>query len=66
MTLSRAQILEKVWDYDFRGSSNIVDVYVNQLRRKMNALGATGSLTTAWGGGYKPVEMTQKGELSSA
>jgi len=37
MTLSRAQILEKIWDYDFQGSSNIVDVYVSQLRQDERA-----------------------------
>jgi two-component system OmpR family response regulator len=61
MTLSRAQILEKIWDYDFQGSSNIVDVYVSQLRRKMNALRATASIETVWGIGYKLVEKAPKG-----
>jgi len=56
MTLSRAQILEKIWDYDFQGSSNIVDVYVSQLRRKLKALGSTASIATVWGVGYKLVE----------
>ena len=34
IALSRAHIVERIWDYDFDGSSNIVDVYVSQLRRK--------------------------------
>ncbi len=58
MTLSRAQILERLWDYDFQGSSNIVDVYVGQLRRKLKALGVTASLATVWGIGYKLVATT--------
>ena len=29
MALSRTQIVERIWDYDFEGSSNIVDVYVS-------------------------------------
>ena len=37
IALSRTQIVERIWDYDFEGSSNIVDVYVSQLRRKLKA-----------------------------
>jgi len=65
MTLSRAQILEKIWDYDFQGSSNIVDVYVSQIRRKMSTLGATAAIMTVWGVGYKLVEMMPKHAHSS-
>ena len=66
MTLSRTQILEKIWDYDFQGSSNIVDVYVSQLRRKFDALGADAAITTVWGIGYKLVETGSKRGRSSA
>jgi len=55
MALSRTQILEKIWDYDFQGSSNIVDVYVSQLRRKLKASGTNAQITTVWGIGYKLV-----------
>ncbi len=64
-TLSRTQILEKIWDYDFQGSSNIVDVYVAQLRRKLAALRSTATIATVWGVGYKLVAKTPKGERSS-
>lgn len=53
IALSRSQIVERIWDYDFEGSSNIVDVYVSQLRRKLKALGASGSIETVWGIGYR-------------
>ena len=53
MALSRNQILERVWDYDFDGSSNIVDVYVSQLRRKLKRLGGDGAIETVWGVGYR-------------
>lgn len=53
IALSRAQILERVWDYDFDGSSNIVDVYVSQLRRKLRKLGDEGFIETVWGVGYR-------------
>ncbi len=53
MALSRAQIVERIWDYDFDGSSNIVDVYISQLRRKLGKLGAKGIIETVWGIGYR-------------
>jgi len=34
--LSREQILEHCWDFDFDSFSNIVDVYIKRLRRKLN------------------------------
>ena len=64
IALARAQILEKIWDYDFQGSSNIVDVYVSHLRRKLAKCGATVSITTVWGLGYKLVETTSNGARS--
>ncbi|MGP6192052.1 MAG: response regulator transcription factor [Vulcanimicrobiaceae bacterium] len=60
MTFSRTQILEKIWDYDFQGSSNIVDVYVSQLRRKLRRVGSNVSIVTVWGVGYKLVAETPK------
>lgn len=37
--LSKGQILQNVWRYDFGGNSNIVETYVNYLRRKLDAVG---------------------------
>ena len=53
IALSRTKILERVWDYDFDGSSNIVDVYVSQLRRKLKKHGGEGLIETVWGVGYR-------------
>jgi DNA-binding response OmpR family regulator len=53
MALSRLQVLERVWDYDFDGSSNIVDVYVSQLRRKLKKAGGNKVIETVWGVGYR-------------
>ena len=53
IAFSRAQLLEHVWDYEFDGSSNIVDVYVSQLRRKLRAAGGDRVILTVWGIGYK-------------
>jgi two-component system OmpR family response regulator len=36
--LSKAQILDHVWNYDFRGDSSIVESYVSYLRRKVDAV----------------------------
>ncbi|GAC1614289.1 MAG: response regulator transcription factor [Vulcanimicrobiaceae bacterium] len=53
ITFSRAQLLERLWDYEFEGSSNIVDVYVSQLRKKLKAAGGPDVIKTVWGVGYK-------------
>ncbi len=53
LVLSREHLLERLWEYDFDGSSNIVDVYVSQLRRKLKRAGAGNVIQTVWGVGYK-------------
>ena len=53
LTFSRAQLLERIWEYDFDGSSNIVDVYISQLRRKLKAAGGDDVIKTIWGIGYR-------------
>ncbi len=51
--LSRAQIEEHVWNYDFQGQSNLVDVYVGRLRRKLVAAGGHQPISTLRGAGYR-------------
>lgn len=51
--LSRAQILNRVWDYSYDPGSNIVDVYVGYLRRKLNRPGLEQRLHTVRGAGYR-------------
>ena len=51
--LSRAQILDHVWDYDFDPGSNVVDVYVGYLRRKLNGPGIAPLIGTVRGAGYR-------------
>lgn len=53
IAFSRERLLEHLWDYDFEGSTNIVDVYVSQLRRKLKRAGAGEVIHTVWGVGYK-------------
>lgn len=51
--LSRTQIEENVWNYDFAGESNLVEVYVARIRRKLAAAGVEGLITTVRGSGYR-------------
>lgn len=50
--LTRAMILDRVWDYDFDPSTNVVDVYVNYLRRKIDIEGKPRLIHTVRGAGY--------------
>jgi two-component system OmpR family response regulator len=51
--LTRTQIEEHVWNYDFDSDSNLVEVYVGRIRRKLAAAGMTTLLTTIRGAGYR-------------
>jgi len=51
--LSRTMIIEHVWDASFEGLTNIVDVYVNYLRRKMDKDFARPLIHTVRGVGYE-------------
>jgi two-component system OmpR family response regulator len=51
--LSRAQIAERVWSWEFHGETNIVDVYVGYLRRKLDEAGAPSVIETLRGYGYR-------------
>ncbi len=50
--LSRDQILERVWGYDFMGDSNIIEVYVRYLRLKLEAQQEKRLIQTVRGVGY--------------
>lgn len=50
--LSREQIIERVWGYDFDGEANVVDVYIRYLRRKIDRDFATPYIHTVHGVGY--------------
>ncbi|GIH28736.1 DNA-binding response regulator [Acrocarpospora phusangensis] len=50
--LSKAQILDHVWDYDFRGDAGIVESYVSVLRRKIDNRTAPRLIHTLRGVGY--------------
>jgi two-component system OmpR family response regulator len=57
--LSKAQILDRVWSYDFGGQANVVELYISYLRRKLESgLGLPSMIHTRRGAGYliKPAE----------
>jgi len=49
LVLSRSQILEAVWGYDYFGETRTVDVHVRQLRKKLEGI----PIETVWGVGYQ-------------
>ncbi|MEJ3655933.1 response regulator transcription factor [Actinomycetes bacterium KLBMP 9759] len=49
--LSKAQILDRVWNYDFGGQSNVVELYISYLRKKIDA-GRSPMIHTVRGAGY--------------
>jgi two-component system OmpR family response regulator len=49
--VSKAQILDTVWGYDFGGDSGVVEIYISYLRRKIDA-GREPLIHTVRGVGY--------------
>ena len=53
--LSKGDILAGVWDFDFDGDANIVEVYVGRLRRKVDEPFGVSTIETVRGAGYRLV-----------
>jgi len=51
--VTRTMLGESVWDYEFDGLSNIIDVYVRRLRRKIDREGQESLIQTVRGAGYR-------------
>jgi len=51
--LTRAQICEQVWDYDFDPGTNLVEVYIQRLRKKVDADAPAKLIETIRGVGYR-------------
>jgi two-component system OmpR family response regulator len=49
--LSKAQILDRVWNYDFGGQANVVELYISYLRKKIDA-NRSPMIHTLRGAGY--------------
>ena len=56
--LSRTQLENQVWDFGFEGGSNIVDVYIRYLRKKIDDPFEKKLIHTVRGAGYTPVSYT--------
>ncbi|QGQ95331.1 DNA-binding response regulator [Paenibacillus psychroresistens] len=56
--VSREQIIQQVWGYDFVGDTNIVDVYIRYLRKKVDYSFKTSLIQTIRGVGYSIQEET--------
>ena len=52
-TVSRSRIAEAVWNYKFDPETNVVDVYINYLRKKLTFAGARPPIRTVRGAGYR-------------
>jgi DNA-binding response OmpR family regulator len=51
--LTRSQVLEHVWDYDFEGGRNLIEVYIGRLRGKLIQAGVGDPFVTVRGAGYR-------------
>ena len=60
--MSKAQILDRVWNYDFGGQANVVELYISYLRKKIDA-GRLPMIHTMRGAGYvlKPAPASAPG-----
>ena len=52
VVLTREMIENNLWNYDYEGGTNIVDVYVGYLRRKMDTGFDKKLIHTVWGSGW--------------
>lgn len=50
--LSRDQIMERIWGYDYSGESNVLEVYIAMLRQKLEERGEKRLIQTVRGAGY--------------
>ncbi|HEY9625145.1 MAG TPA: response regulator transcription factor [Crinalium sp.] len=50
---TRTQILEHIWGYDFNPSTNVVDVCVQRIRKKIDSIGGAGWIESIRGVGYR-------------
>ena len=52
IVLTREQLLERVWGYDYFGETNVVDVYIRYLRSKLEEVSDVKYIQTVRGVGY--------------
>jgi DNA-binding response OmpR family regulator len=51
--ITRTMLAESVWDYEFDGLSNVIDVYVRRIRQKIDQSGHASLIQTVRGAGYR-------------
>jgi DNA-binding response OmpR family regulator len=51
--VSREALIESVWGFDFTDTSNLVEVYIGRIRRKLSEAGAPTMIQTVRGAGYR-------------
>ena len=52
IVLSREKIENHIWNYDYSGGSNVVDVYISYLRKKIDGGRSSKLIHTIWGSGW--------------
>ena len=52
IVLSREKIEDHIWNYDYSGGSNVVDVYISYLRKKIDGGQSHKLIRTVWGAGW--------------
>lgn len=52
IVLSREKIENHIWNYDYSGGSNVVDVYISYLRKKIDGGHSRKLIRTVWGSGW--------------
>ena len=57
MVVTRTMIEENAWDYEYDSTSNVIDVYVRRLRRKIDDEGKESLIQTMRGAGYRMREV---------
>lgn len=58
--LTREQVLEKVWGYDYFGEERIIDDVIKRIRKKLKDNGSIMEVKTVWGFGYKVEDEIKK------
>lgn len=58
IVLSREKIENHIWNYDYSGGSNVVDVYISYLRKKIDSGHSKKLIRTVWGSGWMIKEET--------
>jgi two-component system, OmpR family, response regulator len=51
--ISKRELLEHVWNYDFGGDPNIIEVYIRHLRNKLDRPFGLNAIQTVRGAGYR-------------